>query len=119
MLKTVSLPIEPNLKLDRRLLFRSDDDPCPGPKIDHDPDPGPGPGPNPTAGLDPKINPDEEGDDDDVEEGNPACGPNLKLELELVFVSKLLLRELLWIEPCSYELEDGIDACLCPLAGVS
>jgi hypothetical protein len=119
VLKTVSLPIEPNLKLERRLLFRSDDNPDPGPDPDPDPDPGPDPGPVPipipTAGLAPKVNPDEEDDDDNDEEGNPACGPNL----EFVFVSKLLLSELLWIDPCPYELEDGIDACLCPLAGVS
>jgi hypothetical protein len=90
VLKTVSLPIEPNLKLER-LLRRSDDNP--GPEID--PDPGTG------AGLAPNVNPDEEvDDDDDDEEGNPACGSNLKLELEFVFVSKLLLKELLWIDPC-------------------
>jgi hypothetical protein len=93
VLKTVSLPIEPNLKLDRRLLFRSDDNPCP--EIDPDPDPDPGT----SAGAAPNVNPDEEVDDDDVEEGNPACCPNLKFELELVFVSKLLLRELLLIDP--------------------
>ena len=93
------------------MLFRSDDNPDPGPKID----PGPGTG----TGAAPKVNPDEEGDDDDDEDGNPACGPNLKLELEIVFVSKLLLNALLWIEPCPYELEDGIDACLCSLAGNS
>jgi hypothetical protein len=68
------------------LFFRSDDNP--GPEID--PDPGTG------AGLAPKENPDEEVDDDDDDDiGNPACGPNLKLELELVFVSKLLLKEVL------------------------
>jgi hypothetical protein len=66
-------------------LFRSDGNPCP--EIDPDPDPGP----IPTAGLDPKVNPDEEVDDDDDEDGNPACCPNL----EFVFVSKLLLNELL------------------------
>jgi hypothetical protein len=102
VLKTVSLPIEPNLKLERRLLFRSDDNPGPDP----DPDPG--------TGAAPKVNPDEEVDDDD-DVGNPACGPNLVF----VFVSKLLLSELLWIDPCPYELEDGIDACLCSLAGNS